>query len=241
MKLKVIFERLGFKKNAHKIYETLLSKNNQPMSISQLAILLGITRQEVYRNINSLTSHEFIKKTMIGKRSYYSAHNPKRIKKEFEKISEDVSKSIAIISHKEEEKSDDIKYMKGANGIRFVFDDVIGHTPKGGTFYRYTSERDLDKVNSYLSKDYRSNRDKKKLERLVISNPVSGKQKRPRLERFIKFIPPEVDLFNQNIIQLVYGDRLAFINLNKEEAFIIEDKFLADFQKVIFKQLYKKL
>jgi hypothetical protein len=134
-----------------------------------------------------------------------------------------------------------VRYFKGFAGVRAVFDDVIHHTPRRGTFYRYTSERDLDAVNRYLAPSYRKERDEKKLERLVISNPVSGSQKRPRLERFVRYIPPEADLFNQDVIQLVYGSRLAFINLLKEEAFIIEDKALADFQKVIFNQLFKKL
>ena len=99
----------------------------------------------------------------------------------------------------------------------------------------------MAKVNRYLSPNYRIAREKKKLERLVISNPISGKQKRPRLERFIKYIPSEANLFDQNIIHLIYRDRFSFINLNTEKAFIIEDKALADFQKVIFNQLYKKL
>ena len=122
-----------------------------------------------------------------------------------------------------------------------VFDDTIAHTPKGQTFYRYTSERDLSRVNRYLSPGYRGARDKKKLERLVISNARSGAQKRSRLERFIKYMPEGTLQFDQNIIQIVYGKRLAFINLNSEEAFVIEDAALADFQKVIFSQLYRRL
>ncbi len=134
-----------------------------------------------------------------------------------------------------------MRVFSGPKGIRDVFDDVISHSKKRDTFYRYTSERDLDSVNSYLSKDYRKRRDAKHLERLVISNPVSAKRKSSRLERFIKYFPKEVSLFDQNIIQLIYGERVAFIDLNKEEAFVIENQALADFQKVIFKQLYKKL
>ena len=87
----------------------------------------------------------------------------------------------------------------------------------------------------------RSYRDKKKLERMVISNPVSGMRKRPRLERFVKFIPPQMNLFDQDIIQLVYGERISIIDLNKERVLIIENKALAEFQKVIFRQLYDKL
>ena len=134
-----------------------------------------------------------------------------------------------------------IKVLEGKKGIGYVFSDVVNSLQKGETFYRYTSEKDLDKVNSYLPKDYRQRRDAKHLERLVISNTVSGKQKKPRLERFIKFIPPEDAQFNQNIIQLIYGNKIAIIDLNKEMSIILQNQLLADFQKTIFKLLYKKL
>ena len=135
----------------------------------------------------------------------------------------------------------EIIFLEGAQGVRAAFSDVVSHTPRGETFYRYTSEKDLEAVNRMLPKDYRTLRDAKKLERLVISNPVSGKQKRSRLERFIKFIPPNFDLFQQNIIQLIYGDRLSLIDLNTNRVVIIESKALAEFQKIIFQQLYRNL
>ena len=52
---------------------------------------------------------------------------------------------------------------------------------------------------------------------------------------------PHVNLFDQNIIQLIYGDRISLIDPNTERVVIIENKALADFQKVIFRQLYDKL
>ena len=134
-----------------------------------------------------------------------------------------------------------IRFLYGPSGIRTAFDDVITHCTKGETFFRYTSEQDLAKVNSYLARDYRIRRDKKKLERMVISNNASGSQKKSRLERFIRYIPAETDQFEQNIIQLVYGKRIAIIDLNKEEVVIIENQQLADFQKTIFKVLYGQL
>jgi hypothetical protein len=172
----------------------------------------------------------------------WNACNPKRITELFNEVTQKVKALVPESKNKVTETvTSSMKIFYGAKGIQAVFDDVVDHSKKGDTFYRYTSEVDLDKVNSYLSPDYRKKRDAKKLERLVISNPTSKNKKQPRLERFIKTIPPEVSLFNQNVIQLVYGERIAFIDLNKEECLVIENPALADFQKVIFKQLYKKL
>ena len=241
MDLQTIFARLGFGKNAHKVYRLLL-KHKEGLLVAHIASGLGIDRPEVYRNLKQLLKHHFVDQSPLGKRTLYIAKSPKHIKDEFELISTKVGNVTQKI---QKEMSDDIpttiRYLKGFSGIRAVFDDVITNTKRGGTFYRYTSENDLARVNKYLSPNYRENRDKKKLERLVISNPASGKQKKSRLERFIKYIPTETVAFDQNIIQLIYGEHVAFINLNTEEAFVIKDPVLASFQAVIFNQLYKKL
>lgn len=241
MQLKTVFKRLGLGKHSDKVYMTLLTAK-RPMLAAHIAKAAGVARPQVYRNLNELLAQKFVSKRLEGKRVYYRAESPRRIEEAFEVVEQKVvALTRGYAKHKEKAVPEYIRFLSGFSGIRAVFDDVINHTPRGGTFYRYTSERDLSAVNKYLSPSYRARRDRKKLERLVISNPVSGRQKRPRLERFIKYIEPSADLFDQNIIQLVYGNRLAFINLSTEEAFIIEDPSLAAFQKVIFQQLYKKL
>jgi sugar-specific transcriptional regulator TrmB len=241
MNLDQIFRRLGFGRNISHVYKALLDAGS-PLLIAHIAKAAKVDRPEVYRSLSPLIQHEFVKKVMMGKRTGYSAENPRRIYAAFKKDTDKVERLTDVIAKTKEKKLPaHIVYFKGASGIRTVFDDAINRMPRGDTFYRYTSEKDLDAVNRYLSSDYRIRRDKKKLERLVISNPVSGKAKRPRLERFIKFIPPETDLFDQNIIQLIYADNVAFINLTKEEAYIIRDRDLAHFQTVIFKQFYRRL
>lgn len=241
MDLKTIFRRLGFGSHAYKIYEALLH-SKKPLLVAHLAKKVGASRIEMYRNLTKLLEKKFVAKVTEGKRTLYEAQSPERIYEEFSKASKKVFQiSERLLTQKEKLLPKHIRYFKNFAGIRGVFDDVILHTPKGETFYRYTSEKNLEMVNRYLSPTYRAQRDKKKLERLVISNPLSGKQKRSRLERFIKYIPPEIDVFDQNIIQLIYGNRIGFINLNTEEAFIIEDAALANFQKVIFRQFYNRL
>lgn len=241
MEQKEIFKRIGFGKNAHKIYQRLL-ESKKPMLVAHIAGAVGVARPEIYRSLAELLDKKFVAKVLNGKRVSYKAESPRLIEAEFKKVAREVSAATELrAAKKEKDLPEHTQHFKGFSGIRAVFDDVVEHTPRGETFYRYTSERDLDEVNKYLSPTYRTLRDKKKLERLVISNPFSGEQKRSRLERFVKFMPSEVEAFDQNIIQLIYGNRLAFINLNTEEAFIIEDKSLSDFQKVIFRQLYKKL
>jgi hypothetical protein len=184
-----------------------------------------------------------ITKAKHGGRFLWKTTNPHRIADLFMQDVRDVQRLIPkerTLAPSDLARSS-LKILKGRNDIRAVFDDVITHTAKSGTFFRYTSETDLAAVNAYLSPDYRARRDAKHLERRVISNPISGSQKRRRLERFIKFIGAGDDMFDQNIIEIIYEDRVAFIDLNAEEAIIIENAPLANFQKVIFRRLYKRL
>jgi sugar-specific transcriptional regulator TrmB len=240
MDKKEIFRRLGLPKHSDAVYSLLQRKG--PIMATHICVAANLHRPAVYRALSSLLAHRFVYVTEKGCRKFYHAANPGLIASAFAQTSENVAEIMAKkIVADDLYKQKEIRLLNGFKGIQAAFDDVITHMKHGETFYRYTSEKDLDKVNKYLSKNYRILRDKKKLERMVISNPVSGMRKKPRLERFVKYIPPEIDLFDQNIIQLVYGDRLSFIDLNTERVLIIENKALADFQKIIFRQLYDKL
>ncbi|MDO8557764.1 MAG: helix-turn-helix domain-containing protein [bacterium] len=236
-----VFKRLGLSKHAYPVYETV--RKHGPLLATDIVRRSRVHRPAAYKALFELSDNGLVAKAKHGKRSLWRATNPERIVDLF--VSE-VGRIKGLIPKERALSANDLsrstlKILKGRSGVRAVFDDAIAHTKKGGTFFRYTSETDLAAVNAYLSSDYRKKRDAKRLERRVISNPLSGEQKRPRLERFIKFIKPETDVFDQNIIELIYENRVAFIDLNAEEVMIIENAALADFQKVIFKQLYKRL
>ena len=238
--LPLIFKRLGLSKHAASVYETVRKRG--PLLATEIVSLAKAHRPAVYKALYELSDAKLLVKTFAGKRRYWNAVGPKKIASLFNEASLDVLKNLpAEKPHTAETVTSNLRLFHGPEGIRQVFDDVIEHTPRGDTFYRYTSERDLDEVNSYLSKDYRERRDKKKLERLVISNPVSGSRKKARLERFIKYIQSKESVFEQNVIQIVYGRRIALIDLNSKESTVIENEALAEFQKVIFRQLYRKL
>lgn len=243
MNIQTIFQRLGLPKHAFLVYQVLKKRGLlSPTAIGEAA---GMHRPAVYRALESLLKRGIIRAVQKRKRNLYQAGSPTRIAEEFVKEAEKATSLLARFFPISQEDGmharENILLLHGRKGVEETFDDVIEHTPRGETFYRFTSEKDLDSVNSYLSPHYRKFRDKKNLERLVISNSSSGSLKRPRLERFIKYIPSERELFNQNIIQLVYGDRIALIDLNTEDAIIIENSPLAEFQKVIFRELYRRL
>ena len=201
MDIEIIIDRLGLPKHSYEVYKVL--QKSGPLSVSDISKKIMVHRPAVYSALGGLLGHKFIFCEQKGKRKLYQAKHTRVIANEFLGVSKKISQKLGESSNKDEYVEENIRTLKGGAGVQKVFDDVINHESRGGTFYRYTSEKDLGSVNKYLSKDYRTRRDAKKLERLVISNPQSGEQKRPRLERFIKYISPQHSTFDHNIIQII--------------------------------------
>ncbi len=236
MNLRETFTRLGLPKHSDEIFSTL--EKSGPSSVSALKNATGVHRPAIYRSLKALLKRRLVSEKTFGKRIYYVAESRAHITKIFVHTAEEVTR---LESGAPKNSAGAVRYFEGESAVTALFNDLVEHSRRGDTFYRYTSEKNLDQVNRLLPSDYRKRRDAKRLERLVISNPESGKRKQNRLERFIKFLGSEKESFHQNAIQLIYGDRLAFIDLNTFKGFIIENKTLAEFQKTIFRALYKRL
>lgn len=241
MTYETIFTRLGYPKHSAEIY-LALTESAEPLHVTDIAKIAKVPRMTVYRVLAPLRADKIVLCVDVGKRTLYQAAHPSVLEKI---VARDTNETKSVVTKLAATYKKDIpayvRFLSGKAGITEAFDDVINHTPRGGLVYRYTSEKDLSEVNAYLAPDYRQRRDAKKLERLVISNPISSSQKRKRLERFIRCIPADADRFDQNIIQFVYGNRISFIDITDEQVVIVENAQLAAFQKVIFKQLYKTL
>lgn len=240
MDIETMFRRAGLPKHSGAVYEFL--EQGGPQSMSAIAEGAHIHRPAAYRAVRELEAAKLVARQTVRKRTLVRARSRIHVRalfaageRELDHVERQAPASGADLA------GSGISFYEGRGSIAAVFEDMLVHTKRGETFFRYTSERDLDAVNRLLPADYRTRRDAKRLERLVISNPESGKRKRNRLERFIKFLGSERESFRQNAIELIYGNRVAFIDLNGPSALIIENATLADFQKTVFLALYRRL
>jgi hypothetical protein len=182
-----------------------------------------------------------VEENIKWKRTFYKALSPDRIEvliHEFEKKNEPIVKELKN-QYERLEKNISVSYQEWKNGVSRVFDDIVESLPRGSVFYRVSAENDVEKSNSYLPKDYREKRDKKNLERIVISSNKAATGKQKRLERDIIVIPKEYDLFDQDVTMTIYGDKVAYIDFSNESSIIIENPMIADFQKKLFILLQK--
>jgi sugar-specific transcriptional regulator TrmB len=231
----------GFSDKEFNVYRTLVTRG--PLIMGDIIDESGLHRPDAYKTVESLINKKAVHKVIVKGKKLYTAESPNTLKKVFEEVGEKVISKLGeleemyTLPHLETRMS----HYQGKKGITAMFSDLIDSQKKGDIFYRYTSEKDTEETNKLLPKDYRAIRDKKGLERFVITHGDVAKGKQNRLERATKVIPKGEVTFKHDCIQLIYANKVSFINLSKLQGVIIEDENLASFQREIFKMLYKRL
>ena len=238
-----LFTRIGLGEREEKIYKSLLTHG--PLSISEMSRRTGVPRVSIYSVLPHLLFLGLISRSPKGKYKIYSAESPKKFKAVLTDILVDSEIEIAEMEETELKNSNrpQITYGEGHAAIKSVLSDVVHSLKKGDTYYRYSSESALkrEQMPHYLPYDYRKIRDEKELERSVITNEPTRNKLRNALGRDVKVIPNDFDMFDYNITQVIYGDKVAIIDYNNETTITIENAVLAKFQKKIFKLLFREL
>ncbi|MDO8408201.1 MAG: helix-turn-helix domain-containing protein [bacterium] len=236
-----VLAQLGLSAHESGAYLDLLQ--NGPATIGALAKRTGIYRPALYKLIPALIEKGLVSRAQTKhKQRHYRAESPERLESLFEnakhRLEEALPELASFYTHQQNRPV--VRFLEGKAGIRSVFTDILVTLKRGDIFYRYSSIKALPS-RSYLPPHYEEIRDKKQLERLVITNAPMAQAKPPRLERETKVVPPEYDLFDDNVTHLIYGDKVAVIDYNTETAIIIESKVIAEFQRKLFLLLYRKL
>lgn len=236
-----LLKKLGLSEKESAIYLDLLEHGES--SITDVVDRTRIHRPDAYKFLPLLTERGFVSETLRGKRRFFSAESPEAIRSLLENLENDVDKLLPDLvgMHARAERRPSVKFMEGRKAVTYVFADIVSTLKTGDTFYRVSSERDVDRANSYLPPDYRARRDKKELERYVIMSAGQSEKKAPRMEREIVTIPPELDEFSDDVSMIVYGNKVAFIDYNTEASIIIENAFIAGFLGKLFRLLYASM
>lgn len=238
---KLLLESLGFNHNDALVYEALVSLGKA--SPSELVRKTGLHRPEVYKSLLVLIEKGLIAVSPKGKYKEYVSLSPEKLESFFRSIESDFLNQIEDMYrvYKERENKPTLKYEEGKEAIRDAFSQMVNTLKKGEKYYRYSSTSSKDGSKSYVPKDYRKIRDAKGLERLVITNEFNKKRHSESLGRTIKMLPDDSDQFEYGISELIYRDRVVFLDYNSKSVITIDNKKFAEFQKRIFKTLFKRL
>ena len=237
-----ILEKIGLNKHESAIYLALLELG--PSHIAQISEKTSIHRPLIYKALPSLLEKKLVTETKRAKRKIYMAEPPNRLETIFDDLRIDFFEALPDMEdqYSANELKPKVRFLQGKDGTKRVFDDIVRSLKKGDVFYRISSNKDgQEKRDKYVPRNYRKMRDEKKLERQVITNSQTAKHKIAKLDRFIKIMPDDFGPFEHNVTEVIYGDKVAFIDYGSETAMIIESKKIAEFQKHVFKMFYKKL
>lgn len=231
----------GFTDKEFAIYHLLVTRG--PLTVSEIVENSSLHRPYAYKTVELLLRRNVITIKNTKRKKCYVAEHPSKIRELIDNKKEKVLNALDQLEelYVSPHLETTITHYQGKSGITAMFRDLVVSQRKGDVFYRYTSEKNTEETNKFLPKDYRSIRDKKGLERFVISHADVAIGKQKRLERAMKVVPKGEAQFKHDCIELIYGNKISFMNLGKLQGVIIEDENIASFQREIFKLLYKRL
>jgi len=242
MEIAKILPKIGLSQHQSDIYLSLVESG--PARISDIYKNTGIHRPIIYQVLPKLEAKELISHSIKGKQKYFAAEPPRKLRKLFSDLIDSFDSQIDLLEETYSAKSikPKVKYLEGKTGLKSVHEDLVNSLKRDDIYYRFTANTDLEKFEKYHPQNYKKRRDSKGLQRFIINNEaVSREKKSKKLGRFTRTIPAESDLFEHGINLLIYDKKTAYLDLNSETAFVIENKNIAEFHKSIFKLIWEKL
>ncbi len=237
---KTVLEQVGMSREETLIYKALL--RDGASSISDIIRKTKLHRPTVYKAIPNLLDQGLINVMPKGKYKVYVASSPDKIEKIFDDLEDRFNSEIYDLQeiYKMRDKKPIVTFAEGDKAIKDVFYDVVNSLPKNSVYYRYSSGLTLARK-KFVPAEYAIIRDRKSLERLIITDESSKIISSKKLGRSIKSVPKDYNLFDLNISQIIYGNKVALVDYNSKTVIVIENEMIAQFQTKIFKLLYSNL
>jgi len=233
-------QSIGLNQHEQDVYVFLLKTGKA--SPSDIENSLKMHRPTVYGTISSLLEKGLLKVFKKGKRKQYVAENPDALQALFKqtelKFFEDIE-DLHLLYEKSGRKRPVVTYAQGRKAVMESYMDIPRTMEKEETYYRYISSSEQNRT-EFIPRKYREFRDKKGLNRLIICNKKIKKDK-PSLGSEVKVVPTKYDLFEDQISQVIYKDKVSIVDFDAESVITIISPKFAEFQKKIFKMLYDKL
>lgn len=236
-----LFPLLGMTHADELIYTALLELGTA--TLTELAERAHLHRQEVYRALPTLISRGVLLEAKRGRRPVYTACDPKYLLQLYEEKRTAVEEKLEEFADiaRNPSKRPIVTYGEGRAAIHRVYADLAQTLPRKGMYFRYSAKDARERERKQTPRNFVAIRDAKQFERLVITNEVERSRKRNLLGREIRVIPKDFDLFEDNVSQVIYGNKVAIIDLNSKTAITIENPTIARFQEKLFRLLFRHL
>ena len=236
-------KKLGLNEIEGKIYLSLL--NRAPITVGEISKYSGIYRPTIYKALPVLMQKNLVSQSRKGKRYVFTAEPPASLEGFVEGLKEELDQILPELNliYSTKRKKLFVHYFEGRTGIEHVYRDLLATCRKGDIIYRYESPKDYKKNKKYYPALYldRTGGKENEIQKFVITNETTHDLRAPQLDRYSKPIKKEYDLFDYDITQIIYKNKVAFIDYETESATILENERFAKFQQQLFKLLFDKI
>lgn len=241
MKLVDLLKNFGLSSQETKVYLSLLERG--PSLVSHVGRDAGLHRPTIYAALLGLLKKNLVSVSPKGKQKFYLAEPPDKLQFIFGSLQEEFEKVFPVLEemHRRQGHRPVIRYWEGNHGMRGVLEDILHTLKPGATYYRYNSLQAVAAMGRHLVSDFRRRQDAKHIQRYVITDALADWQKTSNLNRSYKLVPAGSDLLRENILQVIYADKVAFGDVANETGVIIQSPSFAALQRKIFKALYGQL
>ncbi len=252
-KISDYLERLGLSDLEAKIYITLLGSG--PISVRELADLVGIKRTRTYLHIDSLIEKGLVTKIIRGARKQIIVNQPesslkhlvdekteatKKVQSEFSDILKSITTETTML---QEMNNAETRYYKGKLGVKKIYEEVL----KAKEIRSYVNIEEIIKVfpenSSLFDNALKQNLEMRMFE--IVENSREAKKRfglpSNKKERyFYKLLPENMKLTAQDI--LIYDDKVAIIHFKDNiNGIILCNKDLYNNFKMFFDFIWKML
>lgn len=247
-KIKEELQAIGLKEKEIEVYLALLALGKG--TISDISRKSGIKRTSVYQHLNVFLEKNLASKTIIKKRIYYCAENPKKLVSLLEREKQAVeNKKMRIekiipdldILYIKSSNSPKIVFYEGKEGIRTVYEHMTDtwqnvysiFSPQN--FFNFFTFEENNAILMSLEK-----RGVKLYNLVEKSDKAKERLKIKKYNHFVKSkLLPDNLKFSTDV--LVTDNRIALISFDSLTAIVIEDKAIANMQRNFIKYIWESL
>jgi HTH-type transcriptional regulator, sugar sensing transcriptional regulator len=241
-------QNLGLSEKEAKVYTTALELG--PDTVQNIAKQSGINRATTYVQIGSLKDKGLMSEFEKGKKTYFVAESPDRLKNLLSSIEKELAvkktEAASIIPgllslFEGMGERPKVRFFEGLEGSRAMHQDLL--TTKNKVTQGFLCLDDLFSFFPEYQHEFTDYRIKKKISSHVIYTQKGG----PREDavdknqlRIAKYLPPDKFPINGSIT--LYDDKVAITTYKgKPIGVIIEDKTIADTVKAIFYWMWENI
>ena len=245
----LILEGFGLNPEEARVYSNMISMGNT--TILEISKRTEIKRGTVYLIINRLINKNLVKSSILGKKKYYTAEDPKKLINMLEERKRGLEEIIPFLKeqYKTREGAPSVYFYEGREGVEKVYREILKSENIMKEMLWFGSQQDLfeEFYKIYKAFEYRDVNEDSVGIRLLMNSTRMDKEYAKNInndEDTYKIVKARIlpkDLIFVNTNNIIIGNRLVILSIKRDYfAIIIESEDVADTYRTFFETAWRQ-